>query len=277
MGMIKKDEVPPKWGLLEVTHGRGILPIVRPEIQERNYQSEINILTSMVRRLNILPDGHVSIKKYEPIKGLAPSKNRATFYITEDRKMSCTEIYGFDKEGTAYLAAEIQNSWRGGMAIWRILEEKYLPLYRPLSTPAHIPNEQIESYLGYKPSRCRCLENDIAMKEIWNLVDSDNVSFTDKIVLATTLDKVIIRKDELPMVIKAFNDFEGETSLKEQAEILDKMYKDDKCTAVGWNQTSVNSDTWDCYGYDEELDESIPYNLNKNDKHWFLFDELKQQ
>jgi len=38
---------------------------------------------SIVRRLNILPDGHVGIKKYDPPEelGFRPSKKRATFYI----------------------------------------------------------------------------------------------------------------------------------------------------------------------------------------------------
>jgi hypothetical protein len=37
-----------------------------------------------MRRLNIKPDNHVSIKKYIPLKGVPPSKKRATFYIDED-------------------------------------------------------------------------------------------------------------------------------------------------------------------------------------------------
>ena len=179
--------------------------------------------------------------------------------------MSYTEIYGFDKKGIAYEAGEIQNSWRGGMAVWLILEEKYLPQYKPVhESPIRC----------FKPSRCTTFDNNV-MKEIWDLVNNEKVTRTDRIVLATTFDFCVIRKSELLEVIKAFNDFEGKTSLKEQAAVLDRLYKDDNCIAVGWNQTSVNGDTWTNYGYDEELEESIPYNLNENNKHWFLFDDLQ--
>jgi hypothetical protein len=65
MGIIPKSEIPPKWGLLEVTRGRSILVIARPEIQNRNYESEISIFISLLRRLNIMPDNHVAIRKYE--------------------------------------------------------------------------------------------------------------------------------------------------------------------------------------------------------------------
>jgi hypothetical protein len=191
--------------------------------------------------------------------------------------MSYTEIYGFDQEGAAYLAAEIKNSHRGAMAIWRFLEEKYLPgIYRPSHVPENIPDERIEAYCGYKPTRCNDIMNDKAMKEIWNLYCGDKTTRNDNIVLGTTFDRVIIRKSELPEVIKAFNEFEGETSLKEQAEVLSKMYEDEKCVAVGWNQTSINGSTWVNYGYNEDTDESIPYNLNKGDIHWFLFDETNE-
>ena len=46
---------------------------------------------------------------------------------------------------------------------------------------------------------------------------------------------------------------------------------------VGWNQTSVNCDTWEGYSYDEDKDETIPYNCLKQDEHYWLFDELKEE
>ena len=95
LGIIKKEEVPPKWGLLEVTQGRSVLPIVRPEIQERHWQSEISILTSTLRRLNIQHEGHISIKKYTPLKGVPPSKNRATFYVNHEN-----DVTGEENENT---------------------------------------------------------------------------------------------------------------------------------------------------------------------------------
>ncbi len=188
--------------------------------------------------------------------------------------MSYTEIYGFGKDGKAYLEAEIRNAFRGAMAIWGILEKKYLPPYRPMHVPEYISNEQLESFLHYVPTRTAAF-TDGAMEEIWNLFDQVNASHTDKIVLGTTLDNVIVKKENFAELIKAFESFEGETSLKEQADIIKRMEQDDNCIAVGWNQTSVNVDSWGACEYDEETDEDIPYSLNTMYKHWYLFQEVK--
>lgn len=79
-GIIPIDALPPKWGLLEVLPGRSILMTRRAEAQKRDTYAEIVILTSVLRRLNIYPDSHVAIKKYE----IQSTKNRATFFIQEE-------------------------------------------------------------------------------------------------------------------------------------------------------------------------------------------------
>ena len=193
--------------------------------------------------------------------------------------MCYTEIFGFDKEGIAYKKAEIRNAWRGGMAVWEILEERYLPPYIPeyiIHCKWYYPNmdyDEIVSRNGFKPVRTLSLSDDKGMREVWNLYENDNVSDTDKIALATTFDRVVVKKEYFQQIIDAFESFEGETSLKEQTSVIREMLSDDNCIAVGWNQTSVNGDTWANYGgYDEETDECIPYNLHSMDKHWFLFE-----
>ena len=52
------------------------------------------------------------------------------------------------------------------------------------------------------------------------------------------------------------------------------MLEDETCIAVGWNQTSVNADTWLSYNYDEELEDYVPYNCLEQNEHYWLFDEL---
>ena len=78
-GIIPIGELPEKWGLLELV-GKKIKVVKNAELQIRNYDSEMTILLSTMRRLNIQPDDHISIKKYT-----LPTKNRATFYV-EERK-----------------------------------------------------------------------------------------------------------------------------------------------------------------------------------------------
>lgn len=197
--------------------------------------------------------------------------------------MSTTDIYAFDKNGTPAVYGSTHNSWRGGMAIWGILEEKYLPPYIPNYIKESnwykpdMPYNEIVSINGCKPTRTNSLSCEAALKEIWNLFWKDNVSLGDKIVLGTTFDKVVVKTEDVPRVIRAFNEFGGETSLSEQAQILQSILDAGGHIAVAWNQTSVSISIWECFKYDEENDESIPYNLKNNEEHWFLFDALDEK
>lgn len=188
--------------------------------------------------------------------------------------MSYTEIYMFNKAGTARLYAQIRNAWRGAMAIWCIMEEKHLPPYRPSYIP---PNMTLEEFSAkyYKPRRTSATDI-AAMQEIWDLVDNPAVPVHERIVLFTTLDKCLVKKQDLLRVIDAFNRFEGETSLKEQADVLTRLLNDKNCIAVGWNQTSVAANSWSCYRSDEKGN-CIPYNCLKQSEHYWLFDELVEQ
>jgi len=82
-GLITKDKIPFGWGLLEAAPNKKIKVIVNSEPHERNFQHEIEILLSVLCRLNVLDDGHVAIKKYTTNIGAAPSKKKATFYLTK--------------------------------------------------------------------------------------------------------------------------------------------------------------------------------------------------
>lgn len=199
--------------------------------------------------------------------------------------MSCTEIFTFDKAGNAHFGGEIQNAWCGGMAIWREMEERYLPAYvpdyikhliwyRPDMTP-----EEIERFTGFKPTRVSTMPfgQDNPMQEVWDLADNQSVPEHERIVLFTTFDRCLVKREDIPKVLEAFRKFEGETNLPEQANIIEKLMDDENCIAIGWNQTSVNVDTWEnAGGYDEEKDETIPYNCLTGDNHFWLFDELKE-
>ena len=192
--------------------------------------------------------------------------------------MSYTEIFGFDKTGDAYGAADIQNAFRGGMAIWKYLEEKYLPPYLPeYAKKIGIKTaEEFEQKTGYKGSRCLSVMEQDAMREIWDLANSDMVSEVDKICLYTTFDNCLVKKENIPKVIEAFKAFDGTTSLKEQADVLAQLYEDENCIAVGWNQTSVCSDSWiNAGGYDED-GEYLPYNCINGKEHYWLFNELNK-
>jgi len=186
--------------------------------------------------------------------------------------MSYTEIFIFDKEGDAYNTADIKNSWRGAMSIWRILEKKYL---KPLEKPDWMAHEDYEKS-GYSRTSIPYFDDSKPnpMRPIWDLWNDAKVNRIDKIVLGTTFDKVVVMHDDIPETIEAFKNFEGETSLKEQADVLQEIFDDSEAIAVAWNQTSVVGGTWK--NYDEEKEEETPYNILKQDMHWNLFEELNQ-
>lgn len=164
--------------------------------------------------------------------------------------MSYTELFGFDRKGNAYPQAEVENAWRGAMAIWNIMEKRHLP-----------------------PAPYSRLMNPVEAKKIWGLYADKRVPMHERIVLLSTMDKCLVKKEDFPRLIEAFRKFEGDTSLPEQADILETMMADDDCIAVGWNQTTVSASHWS--RYDEDADDEIPYNCLTGEDHFWLFDDLE--
>lgn len=162
--------------------------------------------------------------------------------------MSYTEIFKFKEDGNAEMIAEIHNAHRGAMAIWVELGKKY-------NTPFSLFSPQ----------------------KVWGL-QNKNIDITDKICLLSTFDNVVIKKENLNRLISAFRDFSGNTSLKEQADVIENEFKKhNNLLGIAFNQTSVNGDNWESgFGsFDEDNQEYLPYNiLEDNDRHWFLFSDL---
>ena len=109
------------------------------------------------------------------------------------------------------------------------------------------------------------------------MVNNDAVPEKERIVLGTTFDKVLVKREHIPTVIEAFRSFCGDTTLPEQADLLEKIMQDPDVIAVGWNQTSVNADNWTEYYFDGETMEYKPYNcLTGADHEWLLEDEVAE-
>ena len=168
--------------------------------------------------------------------------------------MSCTEIIKFDKKGESSLVGEVENGIRESFAVWNYLSHKYL-------------GRQF-SIFG-KPSE---------QEEVWSLFEDDRLSEDEKIILGTTFDYVLIKKEDIPRVIDAFSTLDEKEvgrvvkewrenpigiSLPEQIEILKNLLSDEDCIAIGWHQNSVSCNMW----YD--------YNCIVGDEHWYLFDGLE--
>lgn len=198
--------------------------------------------------------------------------------------MSTVEVYAFNTKGDAFLYGEVGNAWAGAMAIWSILENKYLPQYVPVfakNMPWYhkdVSPEIIQKKLGYLPSRLFVSVYDVnkdPKKEIWNLGQDENVLLADRITLYTTYDSALVKKENLQRVIDAFLNFEGITNLEGQATILRHALKDPNVIAIGWNQNSVCADNWENKGEPDPLTgEATPYNCLTGNEHFWIFDEI---
>ena len=171
--------------------------------------------------------------------------------------MSYTEIYSFNRDGFAESAGEVWNATRGAWVIWTTMEKRHLPPF---------------TISGFTLSRLNKMDT---AEEVWQLAVNKAVPEHERIVMLSTMDKCLVKKENLPKLIEAFRKFEGDTSLPEQADILEKLLADDDCIAVGWNQTSVSAPIW--YRYDEEKDEEIPYNCLTGTDHFWLFADLNEE
>ena len=182
--------------------------------------------------------------------------------------MSYTEITFFAKNGKPKFDVDIRNAWRGAMAIWNILEDRYLPPFIP----------EWAKHMGMvKDRHYRMSSSEMADKRaVWDIWKLPQCSDTDRIVMGSTFDWVVVMRDDVPKLIKAFAEFNGETSLPEQADAIEDAFKDKSIIAVAWNQTSVSENQWRTFEYDQKRDKAIPYNLKKHTKHWSLFPSILQ-
>jgi len=172
--------------------------------------------------------------------------------------MSYTTIFKVPKEGEVETYAEFNNARRGAFNVWAVMAKEYLNI------------EPLPVFDDDKNWNC-----------IWGLSDSDEVLYSDRIVMEATFDKVMVKRENLLTLAKAMDDFctrYEPGSLPEQVQTLRELFKDEDCFAVCWQQTSVTC-AWEEES-DEELDEygdeiSRNYDVSKDTKHYFLFDRLK--
>jgi len=185
--------------------------------------------------------------------------------------MSCTTLCAFRPDGDLEYFAEYKNAWHGAMIVWNSMAEKY-------NTPFNLMNEE-------------------SMKALWKLADNPAVPLHDRITLATTYDKFVVYSGDFQRLVAAMREsakwLPAHCHITKQADDIEKIMElNAKCSnpdlhiiAVGWNQTSV-VDVWetgksrkaielDENGRDEEYEQEVPYNLNTDEGHHNLFEEVK--
>jgi hypothetical protein len=131
--------------------------------------------------------------------------------------MSRTELYRLGKNPECI--GKVNNSWRGAMYVWTDIAKRYFGL-------EHFP-----------------MFDEAMRMKVWNASGyHPNMPTHDRIVLASTMDNVVVYGRDMQRAIDAFEKYGAEhpnSSLSEQAKILraTEFGPDD---AAAWNQTSVN-------------------------------------
>ncbi len=164
--------------------------------------------------------------------------------------MSYTTLYKVPENGEIEDYAEFKNAYQGAFNVW---------------------SEMAKAYLGMEHSPMFG-----SMKPIWDMADDDRALLNDRIVLASTFDWVMVKREHLSVVADAMDDFGKRYEpghLPEQAKKLRELTQDKSCYAVCWCQTSV-TDMWNraCVGNDGET--SRLYDVSRDNDHWFLFDDI---
>ena len=163
--------------------------------------------------------------------------------------MSYTELFYVEKSGDVVWHSEYHNSHRGAGLVWHTMSHMYL-----FKEP---------EFFNLQP--------------VWDLWENETVPIEMRIVMASTFDNVMIKRENLTHLVAAFRVYSAMVrdagNIELQIQNLEKLADDENCLAVCWNQTSVNCGVWSVWIDDEQ--EYRPYNIFKDSKHWFLFEEIK--
>jgi len=165
--------------------------------------------------------------------------------------MSYLSMYTIHQDGSVKEHQQFGNAFRGAMLIWTWLAKKYIPgepFFMMMMTDS---------------------------QPLWDLATSDKVKDAYRIVHANTFDRVAIKRENFPRLIKAMKIFAEDCPdpghIPAQIEALEALQDKEDVMAVGWNQTSVTQSHWGTR-YDDD-DNETPFNLAESTDHWFLFDE----
>jgi hypothetical protein len=212
--------------------------------------------------------------------------------------MSYTEMMVFDAKGDALGGEEFKNSHFHGPVIWFIMAEKYGVIDRMKRElmekhPSYADNERSAGY----SVRGHLMEDG---KPIWDLQWSPDISDDDWYVLMATFDWVVIPPQLVDRVAVAFDNFylrvpPGTVNHSKEyaAEMRKATIEVEGCRGIAFSGTSVNSNPWyvrepiecddsecdkkplsegkkECYNCSMLDYDRRPYNLDRDEKHFFL-------
>ncbi|MFS1429201.1 hypothetical protein LMH73_019135 [Vibrio splendidus] len=174
--------------------------------------------------------------------------------------MSSTEIYLVSTDSCIEIG-ETKNGFRGAMFVWDQIAIKYFKL-------EGFPNFDTEM-----------------QRRVWNAANEHPLTDAERIVLASTMDWVVVRTEDAQRLIVAFKEYGEDNprcSIGEQGAIINSAELPPG-HFIAWNQTTVGdfalSPEWfdfdeDDEEYNEDNDENGYYEFNNLSKTWDLFEQF---
>lgn len=172
--------------------------------------------------------------------------------------MSYCELIMF-RNGEPSDSIEFRNAWGGAARIWTSLFDTYMK----------DPSKGFDNWL----SRC-CNPQD---RSLWDLAKRKDLPMFERAVHAATFDSAIVRNEHFKQFANHLREFVAKYPVEGKVCHLSSWADEiESCDAeaVGFYGTSVAENTW--YEFDDEKDESVPYNLNTGDKHFEVYDWLAE-
>lgn len=169
-------------------------------------------------------------------------------------KMSHTKLQGLLVDGSFMDIAEYKNSWLFAPYVWNHMSRKYLDM-------EHAP-------IGDKEQ----------MQHIWDLSTNVDIPEYERITLLTTFDYAMVKATDIWRIKDAYLEFTrnalGDNHLISMCMDIKSMMIAPRLTAICWTATSIVGDMWRTY--ESEQDEHRFYDMQRDTKHWFLFDTVAE-
>lgn len=188
--------------------------------------------------------------------------------------MSESVLHVVLENGDIVTRHEFGNGHGYALPVWSYLAEKYV----------RKEGESDSAFFGrwYIDSQC---------KDVWALKKDPRLERFERIVLLASFDRVIVKSGDFKELCDAFRKFENLYKEKYPNNVChyqSMAYWIEKQTAeiIGacFTATTVGENIWEVYdececptcGDSHRKEESRPYNINKDQGHWFLFESIEK-
>jgi hypothetical protein len=167
--------------------------------------------------------------------------------------MSYVEIFVVQKNGEVVSFATVQNNHGFAPLVWDKLGEQY-----------KVPKKMPEFPLMMNPE---------ALQALWDKCGTGELDPLDDLLLAATFDRIWVKRELVPDLIKACRTFHERyiagryvETVRASAAVMERLLEEcPEALGVAFNMCSANEPFW-CW-YDEEADDHVRYNVLTHEEH----------